>query len=140
MFRITLQLAAIISARIVCFFGQLCNKTRVTSHYTTGNLAKSRVFRTMSHYRSSAKATVSAMKISLPRRGAHYIMIRFFKVLLIVSSLIAVTACSGSRGVLSPDRRPPEITTAAVPEYRLGAGDVVSVNVWKTLISQSPSQ
>ena len=57
-------------------------------------------------------------------------MIPFLRFLLVISFLTLV-ACSGSRGTLSPENRPPEPTNAAVPEYRLGAGDVVSVNVWK---------
>jgi len=58
-------------------------------------------------------------------------MIPFLRTLIVISSLAALVACGGSRGVLSPENRPPAIESANVPEYRLGAGDVVSVNVWK---------
>jgi len=51
-------------------------------------------------------------------------------VLLVVCSLFLVS-CSGTRGQLDPLQRPPELTASAVPEYRLGASDVVAVNVWK---------
>lgn len=51
------------------------------------------------------------------------------KLLLIVFTL-ALGACSGS-GELRPEDRPPEPEQGAVPEYRLGSGDVVSVSVWK---------
>jgi len=51
-------------------------------------------------------------------------------VFLVVCSLFLVS-CSGTRGQLDPLKRPPELTASAVPEYRLGASDVVAVNVWK---------
>jgi len=44
---------------------------------------------------------------------------------------LTLTACSGTRGPLSEEDRPPEVTPTAVPEFRLGSGDIVSVNVWK---------
>ena len=40
-------------------------------------------------------------------------------------------ACAGTGGTLAEDLRPPEPETSAAPEYRLGAGDVVAVSVWK---------
>lgn len=44
---------------------------------------------------------------------------------------IALSACSGTRGHLSEDERPPEPQVSAKPKFRLGTGDVISVNVWK---------
>lgn len=51
----------------------------------------------------------------------------------VVSLLLALTltACTGTRGPLSEDERPPEISPSGAPEFRLGSGDVVSINVWK---------
>lgn len=49
---------------------------------------------------------------------------------LVLCSLFLVS-CSGTRGQLNVEDRPPELTKSAVPEYRLGASDVVRVNVWK---------
>lgn len=46
--------------------------------------------------------------------------------------LVTILAgCAGSRGPLTEDQRPPEIVQGSAPEFRLGSGDVVSVNVWK---------
>jgi len=53
---------------------------------------------------------------------------RIFALFLIAASL---ASCGGSRGELRPEDRPPVPDQTAAPEYRLGAGDVVSVNVWK---------
>lgn len=44
---------------------------------------------------------------------------------------LTLTACSGTRGPLSEEERPPAVTSTGAPEFRLGSGDVVSVNVWK---------
>ena len=44
---------------------------------------------------------------------------------------LALTACGGTRGPLSEEERPPQSSSTGVPEFRLGSGDVVSVNVWK---------
>ncbi len=44
---------------------------------------------------------------------------------------VLLTACSGARGPLSEDERPPAVSPGSAPEFRLGSGDVVSVNVWK---------
>lgn len=44
---------------------------------------------------------------------------------------LSLTACAGARGPLSDEERPPAITASSIPEFRLGSGDVVSVNVWK---------
>lgn len=54
--------------------------------------------------------------------------LRFFVPLILA---LAVTACSSTRGPLSEDARPPDVTVTGAPEFRLGSGDVVSVNVWK---------
>ncbi len=53
--------------------------------------------------------------------------------LRIVTLLLVCTlaACGGTRGPLDQDERPPEQTRAVVPEFRLGAGDIISVSVWK---------
>ena len=45
--------------------------------------------------------------------------------------ILTLTACGGTRGSLSEDERPPVTQQSAIPEFRLGSGDVVSVNVWK---------
>lgn len=51
------------------------------------------------------------------------------------STLILLTvflaACGSRGGVLPEEYRPPEVGPSAAPEYRLGAGDIVSVSVWK---------
>jgi len=54
-----------------------------------------------------------------------------FRFVLTLVVALTLTACSGPRGPLSAEDRPPEVTPTAVPEFRLGSGDVVSVNVWK---------
>ncbi len=53
--------------------------------------------------------------------------LRIFTVLLVCT----LTACGGTRGPLSEDQRPPEITRSEKPQFRLGTGDVISVSVWK---------
>jgi len=53
------------------------------------------------------------------------------KLLVLVFTASTLLACGGSRGQLAPEDRPPAPTNSAKPEYRLGSGDVVSVNVWK---------
>ena len=50
---------------------------------------------------------------------------------LIVFLALMLTACAGARGPLSDSERPPAITAGNSPEFRLGSGDVISVNVWK---------
>ena len=50
---------------------------------------------------------------------------------LLMCLVLTLTACAGARGPLSEDERPPEVTASSVPEFRLGSGDLVSVNVWK---------
>ena len=54
-------------------------------------------------------------------------VLRIF-ILLLVST---VTACGGTRGPLTQDQRPPEISRGESPQFRLGTGDVISVSVWK---------
>lgn len=53
---------------------------------------------------------------------------RYLVTIFLVLSLVG---CAASRGPLTEDQRPPQITSGSVPEFRLGSGDVVSVNVWK---------
>jgi len=53
--------------------------------------------------------------------------LRFFTLLL----TITLVACSGTRGPLSEDERPPESQAKTAPAFRLGTGDVISVSVWK---------
>ena len=50
---------------------------------------------------------------------------------LILLSAVLAGCAGGGGGFLAEDQRPPPIESSAVPEYRLGAGDVVTVNVWK---------
>lgn len=53
------------------------------------------------------------------------------RTLIVFLCSLLLAACASSRGQLSEEDRPPELTTSAVPEYRLGPSDVVAVNVWK---------
>lgn len=53
--------------------------------------------------------------------------LRIFTVLLVCT----LTACGGTRGPLSEEERPPEISRSDAPQFRLGTGDVISVSVWK---------
>jgi len=53
------------------------------------------------------------------------------RLLVLVIAVSSLIACGGSRGQLRPEDRPPTPNLAEKPEYRLGSGDVVSVNVWK---------
>lgn len=46
-------------------------------------------------------------------------------------ALLALVGCAGTRGPLPDDLRPAEPDTAAQPEFRLGQGDIIVVNVWK---------
>lgn len=52
---------------------------------------------------------------------------RYFSILLV----LVLAGCGSSGGFLEEEFRPPEPTLSASPEYRLGAGDIVSVSVWK---------
>ncbi|MFK7855172.1 MAG: XrtA/PEP-CTERM system exopolysaccharide export protein [Granulosicoccus sp.] len=51
--------------------------------------------------------------------------------LLTLSLALTLAACSGTRGPLSEDERPPATGTESAPVFRLGTGDVISVSVWK---------
>ncbi len=53
-----------------------------------------------------------------------------FKVVLILLPAL-LFGCASGGGYLSPEDRPPINTPSAEPQYRLGDGDVVGVNVWK---------
>ncbi len=50
-------------------------------------------------------------------------------ILILVTVLL--TACGGRGGVLPEDLRPPVQGPSQTAEYRLGAGDVIAVTVWK---------
>ncbi len=54
-------------------------------------------------------------------------LLRIFTIMLACT----LTACGSTRGPLSEDDRPPEITRSASPQFRLGTGDIISVSVWK---------
>lgn len=45
--------------------------------------------------------------------------------------IVTLTACGTTRGPLTEDERPPEISRSETPQFRLGTGDVISVSVWK---------
>jgi len=51
----------------------------------------------------------------------------------VVTILMAIllTACASARGPLTEQERPPETTVSELPMFRLGSGDVLTVNVWK---------
>ncbi|MFK8081554.1 MAG: XrtA/PEP-CTERM system exopolysaccharide export protein [Granulosicoccus sp.] len=51
----------------------------------------------------------------------------------VVSLLLALmlTACASASVPLAEEERPPSSTPVSAPEFRLGSGDVVNVNVWK---------
>ncbi|MFK7893671.1 MAG: XrtA/PEP-CTERM system exopolysaccharide export protein [Granulosicoccus sp.] len=55
------------------------------------------------------------------------------RIVVAVFLLVAITAsgCNSMRQPLSIEDRPPELEPSEVPVYRLGAGDVVRVSVWK---------
>ena len=55
---------------------------------------------------------------------------RTFRTIAAAAAFLGLVGCAGG-GALREDERPPVIEASAQPEYRLGAGDVVSVNVWK---------
>ena len=44
---------------------------------------------------------------------------------------LSVAACGGTGGRLAADQQPPTENALQAPEYRLGEGDVIAVNVWK---------
>lgn len=44
---------------------------------------------------------------------------------------IVLVGCGSRGGALPEEFRPPEQTSSASPQYRLGSGDIVSVSVWK---------
>lgn len=52
---------------------------------------------------------------------------RFISLLLLVASM----AACGTSGRVAPEDRPPSPELSENPDYRLGEGDVVRVNVWK---------
>ncbi len=50
---------------------------------------------------------------------------------LLVSVILLISACGGSGGRLPASQLPPEQAELQAPEYRLGEGDLIAVNVWK---------
>lgn len=50
--------------------------------------------------------------------------------LMLILALV-ISSCTGTRGPLTDDEKPPAVTASSAPVFRLGTGDVVSVNVWK---------
>ena len=54
-----------------------------------------------------------------------------FRLSTALLGLSLVAGCAGSGGQLAEELRPPVREDSAAPEYRLGAGDVVAVSVWK---------
>lgn len=53
--------------------------------------------------------------------------LRYVTILLV----LVLVGCGGRGGVLEEEYRPPVPQQSASAEYRLGAGDIVSVSVWK---------
>lgn len=51
--------------------------------------------------------------------------------MLVSISMLMVSACGGSGGRLPANQLPPEQAELQAPEYRLGEGDLIAVNVWK---------
>ena len=52
-------------------------------------------------------------------------------VLALLGATLPLGACAGGAGTLAQELRPPEPEVGEAPQYRLGAGDVVAVSVWK---------
>ena len=52
-----------------------------------------------------------------------------YTLLLLTTGLM--TGCFSTGGQLAEEYRPPEQPASETPQYRLGAGDIVSVSVWK---------
>lgn len=50
---------------------------------------------------------------------------------ILIFVALVLAGCGSRGGVLPEEFRPPEQELSASPEYRLGAGDIVSVSVWK---------
>ena len=55
------------------------------------------------------------------------------KITLISLCVLTLTlaACGGTGGRLAAERQPPAENELLAPEYRLGEGDLIAVNVWK---------
>jgi len=50
---------------------------------------------------------------------------------VVILLTVSLLGCTGTGGRLNEDQRPPIPEQSESPEYRLGAGDVVAVSVWK---------
>jgi polysaccharide export outer membrane protein len=59
------------------------------------------------------------------------VLIKLSAVLFTAITLLLLSGCVSSSGVLPEDQKPPELVNSTVPQYRLGSGDVVRVSVWK---------
>lgn len=57
---------------------------------------------------------------------------RFLSLAVLTLTIVtSLAACGGRSGRVAPENLPPEPTALTQPQYRLGEGDLVSVNVWK---------
>jgi len=56
---------------------------------------------------------------------------RKIKLVCLCVLTLSVAACGGNGGRLAADQQPPIENALQAPEYRLGEGDVIAVNVWK---------
>lgn len=48
-----------------------------------------------------------------------------------LSFVFMISACTAARGPIPEEERPPEVSASAAPKFRLGSGDILTVNVWK---------
>jgi polysaccharide export outer membrane protein len=73
---------------------------------------------------------LSIWRSGLPLEARVKIM-NEIRLVFAVLLLLVLTSCAGNGGRLAEEDRPPVPEASAAPEYRLGAGDVVRVSVWK---------
>jgi len=130
-FRITLQLAACLNRGILyCFqFTEMKLAKALSLYQSTANFSV--ILREFSSEVIGSRYREIQLRID-QRGGARHIMITTVsRFLVLVLATTVLTACGGSRGELRPEDRPPVQSASETAEYRLGAGDVVAVNVWK---------